>query len=83
MTRDEAVKAVNEILKKNHLDLIVRVDMKSYGTHGDAQIVYIEKFPVKGNKKLIEVLKSLPNFRGYKTRTLEPHFMFRGYFEVE
>lgn len=82
MTRENAVKIVEKKLNDENLGDFVKVSNGQKGTHGEAQCVYIERFPVKGNGEVIKKLKSMQGFRGNKSMNFKNQFEFSGWFEI-
>ncbi len=82
MTRENAIKVVEKILKDIGIGDVVKISNSLTGTHGDAQCVYIDPIPVKGNGQLIKKLKATPGFIGYKSLNFENRFEFWGRFDI-
>lgn len=82
MTRQKAIEAVVKILDGAGLGEAVKISNRRSGAHGEAQCIYIERIPVKGNGELIKKLKTIPEFRGHKNMNFENRFEFDGWFEV-
>ncbi len=83
MTREDAIKIVERKLTDENLLGSVSISNTQRGTHGDAQCIYIERIPVKGNGELIKKLKAMPGFMGYKSMNFHNHFEFFGCFEID
>ena len=73
MTRENAIKIVEKKLNAAGLGEAIKISNSRTGTHGEAQCIYIDPIPVKGNSKLIY---------GYKSLTLYNYFEFWGRFDV-
>uniref|UniRef100_UPI003AB50EB0 hypothetical protein n=1 Tax=Eisenbergiella sp. TaxID=1924109 RepID=UPI003AB50EB0 len=82
MTREEAIKIVESKLADENLLGSVSISNTQRGERGDAQCIYIECIPVKGNGELIKKLKAMPGFTGYKSMNFHNHFEFFGWFEI-
>ena len=65
MTRENAIKIVEKKLNAAGLGEAIKISNSRTGTHGEAQCIYIDPIPVKGNSKLIKKLKDMPDFYGY------------------
>lgn len=82
MTRENAIKKVKELLKDAGLGEMIKVSSRQTGIHGDAQCIYIEPIPVRGNGELIKKLKTMPDFYGHKSLNFENKFEFWGRFDI-
>lgn len=82
MTRENAIKIVEKKLNAAGIGEAIKISNSRTGTHGEAQCIYIDPIPVKGNSKLIKKLKDMPDFYGYKRLTLYNYFEFWGRFDV-
>lgn len=54
MTRENAIKIVEKKLNAAGLGEAIKISNSRTGTHGEAQCIYIDPIPVKGNSKLIK-----------------------------
>lgn len=82
MTREKAVEIVEEKLKEENLNGIVKISNSIMGRSGELQHIYIERFPVKGNGEAIKKLKAIPEFHGGKSINIKNQFDFLGRFEI-
>lgn len=83
MTRENAIKVVEKNLNAAGLGEAIKISNSRIGTRGEAQCIYIERIPVKGNGELIKKLQTMPGFTGRKSMNFENRFEFYGRFEID